>query len=179
MGTVLPEPMAKEDFVLTATDGTPFDFRKETDGYLTFLFFGYTHCPDVCPVHMANLGAVLERLDPVSASKIKVVFVSTDPERDSLERIRSWLDRFDRSFIGLRGDIGTVNRIQESFGIPKSIKGKTDQRGEYQVGHAAYVVAFTADNQGRVLYPFGTRQSDWAHDIPLLLELNVPAPVGK
>ena len=168
-GTLLPDPWAKPDFVLTDTRGEPFDFRSETDGYVTLLFFGYTYCPDICPVHMANLGAVRRRLPPEVSNRIKVVFVSTDPERDTADRIRGWLDTFDRSFIGLRGALDTVNAIQRELKLPDAIRLEGDG-ADYTVGHAAQVIAFTADNVARVVYPFGIRQADWAHDLPRLVE---------
>ena len=62
-GTVLEPSWGKPDFTLADTEGRPFDFRAGTDGFVTLLFFGYTHCPDVCPIHMANIAAVLRDLD--------------------------------------------------------------------------------------------------------------------
>ncbi len=169
-GYPLPEPREKVDFVLADTDGEPFDFREQTDGYVTLLFFGYTHCPDVCPVHMANIGAVLERSSPQLRRSVKVVFVTTDPERDTPQRIRSWLDAFHPSFIGLRGDADEVNEIQIALGLPPAVKGETGVDGGYEVGHSAYVLAFGSDNRAHLLYPFGTRQADWAHDLPKLVK---------
>jgi protein SCO1/2 len=168
-GTRLDEPLEKVDFVLTDTGGQPFHFVERTNGRLTLLFFGYTNCPDVCPVHMAGLGAVIDRLPFEMRNRIAVVFVSTDPDRDSAERIREWLDGFGPSFIGLRGDIDEVNRIQESFGIAPAGKGAPDGRGRYVVGHSASVLAFQPDGIARYAYPFGTRQADWLNDIPVLL----------
>ena len=100
-GVELPEPFPAPDFTLRDTEGAEFDFLRETSGYLTLLFFGYTHCPDICPVHMANLAAVLGDLLYEQRSRVKVVFVTTDPERDTPAVVREWLDRFDRSFIGI------------------------------------------------------------------------------
>jgi protein SCO1/2 len=118
---------------------------------------------------MAGLGAVIDRLPFEMRNRIAVVFVSTDPDRDSAERIREWLHRFGPSFIGLRGDIAEVNRIQESFGIAPAGKGAADGRGGYVVGHSAQVLAFQPDGIARYAYPFGTRQADWLADIPLLV----------
>jgi protein SCO1/2 len=73
----------KPDFTLNDTASEPFDFRTETEGFVTLLFFGYTYCPDVCPIHMANIGAVLATLPPGIANQVKVVMVSTDPNRDT------------------------------------------------------------------------------------------------
>lgn len=171
-GRVLPEPRAKVDFTLTDTEGKPFHFEEETDGYVTLLFFGYTHCPDVCPIHMANIAAVLEDLSYDLRRQFKVVFVSTDPERDTPERIRTWLNNFDRSFIGLRGSAEEVNRIMAELSLPPSIKQGTGD--DYTVGHAASVIAFSKEGPAHVAYPFGTRQEDWAHDLPKLAKPERP-----
>jgi len=168
-GRVLQQPIQKIDFTLTTTDGRPFQFRKETDGFVTLLFFGYTYCPDVCPVHMANLASVLRKVPPEQASQIKVIFVTTDPERDTPERLREWLSYFDRRFIGLVGSVEEVNQIQGRLGLGASYLEDRTSDGGYGVAHAAQVLAFTRDNLAHVVYPFGTRQSDWAHDLPKLV----------
>jgi protein SCO1/2 len=165
----MPRPQEKVDFTLTDTEGEPFDFRARTDGYVTLLFFGYTYCPDVCPIHMANIGAVLDDFLFEVSSQIKVVFVTTDPERDTPERLRLWLDNFDTSFIGLRGGRDEVNEIQIALGLPASVIEETEGGG-YLVGHSARVLAFTKDNLAHIAYPFGTRQTDWAHDLPKLVD---------
>lgn len=170
-GMVLPEPMPKPDFRLLDTGGEPFDFRAETDGFLTLLFFGFTHCPDVCPVHLANLAAVLDQLPLAVRTQTRVVFVTVDPERDTPERIRTWLDAFDPRFIGLRGTLDEVNAILEELRLPPAIHGEPDEEGRYTVGHPSYILAFTPDGLLRALYPFGMRIADWAHDLPRLLEL--------
>jgi protein SCO1/2 len=170
-GILLPTPIAKADFTLMDTEYRPFRFREETDGHLTLLFFGYTNCPDICPVHMANLGAVLEDFPYAQRSRVKVVFVTTDPERDTPERLRAWLDDINASFIGLVGPLDEVNRIQQAFNLPAAIRDPvTREKGDYLVGHSAQLLAFTPDNVGRVTYPFGTRQADWLQDLPRLLE---------
>lgn len=168
-GIVLPDPIPKSDFTLSDTDGEPFHFRQETDGLLALVFFGYASCPDICPVHMANLAAVLRRFPYDTRNRVRVVFVTTDPERDTPLRMRAWLDGFDPTFIGLTGGIDEVNRIQRSFNLPLAFRDSTADGG-YVVGHSAQVLAFTPDNVGRVSYPFGTRQVDWIHDLPKLLE---------
>lgn len=169
-GVVLAEPLVKADFTLTDTEGRPFRFRERTDGHLTLLFFGYTNCPDICPVHMANVGEVLRRFPHDVRSRVKVVFVTTDPDRDSPEVIRRWLDAFDAAFIGLTGPVAEVDRIQLLFGLAPATRDEAETGdAKYLVGHAAQVIAFTPDDVGRVVYPFGTRQADWVLDIPKLL----------
>lgn len=166
-GTPYSEPRAKPDFTLNDTSGQPYRFGAETEGFVTLLFFGYTHCPDVCPIHMANIGAVLRTLHPEVSNKVKVVMVSVDPDRDTPERLRSWLDNFDRSFVGLRGPLDAVNEIQGSLGLPPAVLYGEGE--DYTVGHSARVIAFTTDNYAHFSYPFGTRQADWAHDLPMLV----------
>ncbi len=172
-GAVLPEARPKGDFTLTATDGEPFDFREETDGDVTLLFFGYTHCPNACPVQMATLGAAYEKLSWEQQDRIQVVFVTTDPARDTLPRLRSWLDNFSESFVGLRGGRDEVNRIMESYGLPPAQIDTTDagpggDGDGYTVGHAAHVLVFTPDDRLRLMYPTGTRQAAWVEDLEKL-----------
>jgi protein SCO1/2 len=170
-GSLYPAPLAKPDLVLTDTHGQPYDFRRETAGYLTLLYFGYTNCPDVCPIHMANLGAVIAKLPPDLQERIRVVFVTTDPARDTPERLKAWLHHFSDAFVGLTGDTATINAAQRALFLPASSIGTPDSTGAYVVGHSAAVIAFTPDDSAHVRYPFGVRQADWAHDLPRLLEL--------
>lgn len=173
-GRVLAEAVPRPDFTLLDTAGEPYDFLEETRGKTALLFFGYTHCPDVCPIHMGNIAAVLKDLGVERRREVLVVFVSTDPERDTPERIRSWLERFDPAFVGLRGSRAEVDSIQRSLGLPPSVLEPVAADGSYAVGHAAQVVAFSPDGPARVVYPFGTRQADWAHDLPLLIAGTTP-----
>lgn len=167
-GAEVRDPRPKPDFTLTATDGAAFDFRRATDGKLTLLFFGYTHCPDICPVHLANIGAVRKKLTPSERDRMAVVFVTVDPDRDSLPVIRRWLDNFDRDFIGLRGTLDQANAIQVGLDLPPT-QIAANGSGSVDVAHAAQVLVFAPDGKLRLVYPFGTRQDDWAHDLPLLL----------
>lgn len=170
-GVPLEPAVPRPSFTLTDTRGAPFEFAAQTRGTLTFLFFGYTNCPDVCPVHVANVAAVLHTLPFEEQRKARFVFVTADPARDSLPALRKWLDHFDTSFIGLRGDEADVARVMSAIGMPPAIRGPLRPDGSYEVGHAAAVMVFTADDSAHVLYPFGTRQVDWAEDIPRLLKI--------
>src|SRR5262245_42758995 len=111
-----PVALARPSFNLTSTDGKPFNFAERTAGKLTFLAFGYLNCPDVCPVHMANLATVIGKLAPSERMRTAVVFVSVDPERDSLPAIRKWLDAASPEFIGLTGSRASLDTAQSSVG---------------------------------------------------------------
>lgn len=167
----MQEPVAKPDLLLTDTEGRRFDLREETEGYVTLLFFGYTHCPDVCPVQMATLGAAFTEVRPEVRSRIKVIFVSTDPQRDTPERLRSWLDGFERSFVGLRGPMDRIDHALTAMKLPgvAVMPAAHEDGGEPIIGHPAAVLAFGLDDVARVRYGFGVRRSDWAHDLPLLV----------
>lgn len=170
-GEEMAEPVARPSFELTNVEsGETFDFQDETEGYVTLLFFGYTHCPDVCPVHMANLAAVLRDLPREVERKIRVVFVSTDPERDTPERIREWLSGHHPSFIGLRGTREEVTAIEKELGLSPSVVQAGEEESDYFVAHGAQVLAFGLDDTARVAYPWGTRQRDWLRDLPKLVK---------
>jgi protein SCO1/2 len=169
-GLVLEPPGPKPDFTLTSAAGRPFRFRAETDGHLTLLFFGYTHCPDVCPVHMANIAAALHRLGPGVRDAIRVVFVTTDPGRDTGRHLRAWLANFDTTFIGLTGSPAAIDRALHAAGLPSSIPERLPD-GSYAFDHAAAVIAYTPDDRERVLYMSGIQADDWAHDLPRLMRV--------
>jgi protein SCO1/2 len=167
VGTVLGNPLPRPRFTLTTTRGEPYAFAEETAGRLTLLFFGYTSCPDICPMHMAHIAAVLHKATPDVARQVDVVMVTVDPGRDTPERLRAWLDQFDPSFVGLTGTPEQLGEAQRAVRMPPAVR--QGDGPDYLMGHAAYVVAFTADDSAHVVYPAGTRQSDWAHDLPLLI----------
>ena len=167
-GGLVTPPLPKPHFVLTDTSGARFDFWNRTRGSITLLFFGYTYCPDECPMHMANLGAALKRLPPGIAGQVKLVFVTTDANRDTPVELRQWLDHFDKRFVGLTGTPAALDAAQKAAGVP--LAQKTDPRnGTYSLTHANFVVAYTKDNLGHVIYPGGVSQEDWIHDLPFLV----------
>jgi protein SCO1/2 len=174
-GVTLTPPRAKPDFTLTDTEGRPFQFAADTRGLVTLLYFGYTNCPDVCPAQLVNIAGAMRRMSASDQEKIRVVFVTTDPARDTPERLRGWLNNFDKRFVGLSGPIDSVNAIETRVGIPQSQVEHTTMSGgphpmTYGVGHAAQVLAFTPDDSLRAEYPSGFTVDDWANDLPRLLK---------
>jgi len=167
-GGLVTPPLPKPRFVLTDTSGAPFDFWNRTQGSVTLLFFGYANCPDQCPMHMANIGVALKRLPPGVADQVKLVFVTTDPTRDTRAELRHWLDSFDKHFVGLTGNEAALQAAQKATGVPVAQKSGTG--GNYAVAHANFVVAYTKDNLAHVIYPGGVGKDDWTHDLPLLIK---------
>jgi protein SCO1 len=168
-GGIVTPPLPKPKFVLTDTSGAPFDFRQRTEGYVTLLFFGYTNCPDQCPMHMSNLGAALKKVPVGIADRIKLVFVTTDPARDSPAAVRRWLDLFDRRAIGLTGTERAIEAVERAASVPLATK-TGPANGNYGVAHANFVLAYSKDNLAHVIYPGGVSKEDWVHDLPLLIQ---------
>jgi protein SCO1/2 len=167
-GGMVTPPLPKPKFVLTETSGAPFDFWSRTQGSVTLLFFGFTNCPDQCPMHMANIGAALKKLPSRITDQVKLVFVTTDPARDTPMELRRWLDNFDKHFVGLTGTEAALEAVQKAAGVPPARKTES-RNGNYSVMHANFVVAYTKDNLAHVIYPGGVSKDDWIHDLPLLI----------
>lgn len=162
-GVVIDPPQEKPSFTLTDTEGERFDFGAATEGKLALLYFGYTHCPDICPVHLAQIAESLNELpdvDPV------VVFVTVDPERDTPGYLRDYLDNFDHRFVGLTGTSKELATAQEAAGV--AVAFRTGEGADYTMAHAGQVLAYAPDGLGHSEYPFGTRQTTWINDLAVL-----------
>jgi protein SCO1 len=167
-GGLVSPPLPKPKFTLSDTSGAPFDFAAKTQGYVTLLFFGYTHCPDMCPIQMFVIEQALKKLPEQTANQFKVVFVTTDPDRDTPAVLRAWLDHFDKRFIGLTGSQSAIDAAQISANLEPAKKSAVRPDGAYEVGHAAFVLAYTRDNLAHLIYPVGVKEEDVAHDLQYL-----------
>lgn len=167
-GGLVSPPLPKPKFTLTDTSGAAFDFGPKTQGYVTLLFFGYTHCPDMCPMQMHMIGQAFTKLPSAVIDQFKVVFVTTDPARDTPQLMRAWLDNFDKRFIGLTGSDSAIAAAQIAANLSPASKSPVRPDGTYDVGHAAFVLAYTKDNLAHVIYPVGMALEDWVHDLPFL-----------
>ena len=173
-GDALSAPLPRPQFSLTDTNGNPFDFRAATSGQLTLLFFGYTHCPDICPGHFTSLAAGLRGMPPELREQVQVVFVGVDAERDTRERVRDWLDHFDPRFIGLTGSEEQLAVAQRAALVPAASVEDRWQDG-YSVAHASWILVYTPDDQAHLRYSFGTTAAQWSHDLERLLREGWPA----
>src|SRR4051794_38115111 len=158
----------RPSFTLTDTSGVPYDFAARTAGRATILFFGYTECPDECPTAMADVASALRKA-PELRDRVSVVFVTTDPKRDSPRVIRRWLDRFDESFVGLTGTPQQLTAAQQAAHVPPAKAGPEGPDG-YQVAHSSLLLGYGANDRARVVYPPGAKVSDIAADLHLLVE---------
>jgi protein SCO1/2 len=167
-GAQLPHPFAKPNLTLTDSAGASFNLRAGTAGRLTLVYFGYTHCPDVCPTTMATLASALRALPAAEAAKVDVVFVSTDPARDTPAVLHSWLGQYDPAFIGLTGSFPSIQKAASSLGIDIEPPVKT-AGGGYTITHGAEVIAFDTKGNGSIVYTDGATVGQFTHDIPLIL----------
>lgn len=157
-------PLAGADFRLTDHNGkqrTLADYR----GKVVALFFGYTHCPDVCPTTLADLAQAMGMLDK-DAGRVQVLFVTVDPERDKPEMLVNYVSAFHPSFLGLYGDAAATQQAAKAFFVAYQ---KQPTTSGYNVDHSAGT--FLVDPQGRVRLraPFAQRAAWLADDIRLLL----------
>jgi protein SCO1/2 len=167
-GAVLHEPYRVPATELTDTAGRPYSLADSTDTRLTLVFFGYTHCPDECPTTMATLASALVQLDDADRQDVQVVFVTTDPARDTGPVIRQWLDRFSSSFVGVTGPLPTIEKVATDVGVPVD-KGRRLPSGGYDVTHGTQVLGVDGKNTVPVVWTIGTTAPELAHDIHQLL----------
>ncbi len=176
-GVQLSPAQAKPDFTLNDTDDRPFAFRTATSGVVTLLYFGYTNCPDVCPATLSSIAAALKAMPASEQDSVRVVFITTDPARDTSAHLRAWLNNFDPRFIGLSGTARDVNQIERSLGLPGSALEPMaampagSHAMSYAVGHSAQVLAFSPDDSLRTEYPSGFSRDDWKNDLSRLLKI--------
>ncbi len=137
----------KEDEYVASFKGSPFSLKdvnnslvteKSFEGPLTAIFFGFTNCPDVCPMTLNNLNLVINNLDKKKKEKFKVFFVSIDPERDTPEIIKDYLNSFENKIYGITGDPKKVFVLSQSWGI-LSEKIFTED-GNYLINHSSSVI---------------------------------------
>jgi protein SCO1 len=124
-------------------------------------------------MHMANLSAALKKLPAGTGDRVKLVFVTTDPARDTPQVLLRWLDLFDRRFIGLTGNERDIEAIQRATGVPVATK-TGPANGNYAVAHANFVLAYSKDNLAHVIYPGGVSKDEWVHDLTLLIKETWP-----
>ena len=155
------EPMAPP-LRLTMANGEVFDLAEQRGKKVVAIFFGYTHCPDFCPMTLADFASVKRRLRE-RADSVQFVFITVDPARDTPAIADRYAKGFDRSFIGLSGDSATLAGIQRGFSVASfierdSVTGAVPEN--YLVGHSALVFVVGKDGRIATLLP-GDGRAEW------------------
>jgi protein SCO1/2 len=155
------------DFKLTNDLGKPVtgaDYR----GKVALLYFGYTHCPDVCPLTLAQLHVVMQRLGPL-ADGVRILFVSVDPARDTPKIMHAYVNAFDSHAIGLAGTPRATEALSKRYRSAFT-REPSSPDGNYEVSHSSAIYVFDRDGKARVLATPSASHDDLLHDLHLLLD---------
>ncbi len=180
-GDVLPSPVALPPAAasaarvsaaaFSASDGTRPTLAQLQQGHLMLVFFGYTHCPDVCPTTMANLGVALRSAPADVQRAVRVVFVTSDPYRDKPAALKAWLSNFDaglpQPFLGLTAPATQILAAAGALGVPLVPTGKNPD-GSTSYDHGTQVLAFQ-NGVAKVLWLAATTPQDYTHDLTTLV----------
>jgi len=162
-----PYPPAPE-IELTRSDGSRFKL-SEMRGNVELIFFGYTSCPDVCPTTLAELKLALSNLKEADAARVKVLFVTVDPKRDTPQRVQAYVNHFNESFIGLSGTEAELDKVWKDYGVFRLEMPGSSAAG-YTVDHTARVTLIDQQGNMRVSFGFDTAVDDMVHDLKLILK---------
>lgn len=161
---VFDPPREAPDFSLQSSDGGTLALRSYR-GKVVVLGFGFTSCPDVCPITLATLAQARRKLGP-AATDVQIVYVTVDPERDDPVRMKDYLRAFDPTFIGGTGAAGELAAVRKDYGILAEKKVKDSS---YTVAHSSYTYLIDRRGRLRALMQYGRGPDDYVHDLKILL----------
>jgi cytochrome oxidase Cu insertion factor (SCO1/SenC/PrrC family)/copper(I)-binding protein len=176
-GFALGHPLAKPAVTLTDTAGKPYDMAARTRGKVTLLYYGFTHCDDTCPAVMAATAQALRGLPASAARQVRVIFVTTDPDRDTPQVLRHWLDKYSTSFVGLTGPKSKLANAYRVVGMPQPVK-EPNRDGGYDVVHGSDTYVYGLHNKALLAEGPNTAPKEIAHDIRLLQAGHTPPPIS-
>ena len=159
-------PLPEQEF--TDTTGRTVVPARDAGAPTTLVFFGYTRCPDICNIVLANIAAAMRGLPQSVRDDTRLLFVSTDPARDTRAVVREYLDRFDPSYVGLVAPVETVELAARALHI--SYERPDGSTGGYEVEHGAYTTGFV-DGEARVVWAEDVSVADMRADIRRLVKL--------
>jgi protein SCO1/2 len=145
----IPGDKALPDFTLVDQYGSEFTLSS-VKGKVVLIYFGYTHCPDVCPLVMTKYKRLLEMLGP-DADRVALIFITVDPERDTWEIMEKYVGYYSRHIIGLTGDPARVYEVMNKFGVTAA-KVPRDEGGDYLVDHYALVLGADRNHILRIAF---------------------------
>lgn len=168
-GVALEPPPALPDFELMAVDGQPFRL-SDVEGDLALLYFGYTRCPDVCPLTMWEVKEALAALE-VGKDRVHVIFITVDPERDPPEVLANYMAVFGPEFTGISDDLANVEPVMQPYGAVTSRESVANSQMGYLVSHTANLFLIGPQRQLLLQYPYGFASEDLSSDLTYLLQL--------
>lgn len=167
-GSLIETPLPASDFTLVDQDGAPFQLSAQR-GKLVVIFFGYTHCPDVCPTTLAEMRNIRRDLGD-RADEVAFLFITVDPERDTPELLKAHLTLFDENLVGLTGKPAVLAQVYQAYGVFVEKQEPTNNALGYEVDHTGRL--FVIDRQGlfRLTFPFGFERQRIVQDLTYLLD---------
>jgi protein SCO1/2 len=165
-GSLIEPPVRAKDFTLTDQYGREFNLQSQR-GNVVLLFFGYTHCPDVCPVTLTDYRKIIKELNNQS-DFVRFVFITVDPERDTFGVLMDHLAKFDSKIIGLTGDNLAIQEVWSAYGVFHEKVDKGSAAG-YLIDHTARMYLIDPDGYLRLTYPFGFEAQAITQDIQHLI----------
>jgi protein SCO1/2 len=167
MDYIGPKIMLPLQFSDIASSSGKMESSKAFLGKVVVLYFGYTHCPDVCPTTMAHLARAEQLLGP-QGKEMQVIFASVDPKRDTPQVLNAYVHAFMSSAIGLSGTVAQTKELADRYHVNYSY-GKPDAHGNYVVNHSAAIYVFGPHGNGRLIGTELTPPAGIAHDVRQLL----------
>jgi protein SCO1/2 len=165
--TVLPAPVELPEFALLDQDGRVVG-RDVFAGQWDLVFFGFTHCPDICPMTLQVLASAKRRLAQAGQDPLpRIVLVSVDPERDTPESMRQYVDYFGDGNLGITGDLAEIRKLTDGLGIFFSKVSRDD--GNYTVDHSAVVLLVNPRGEFHALFGSPHEAGTYVHDLPIIL----------
>jgi len=155
------------NFHLTDSNGKSRNLQSFA-GKVVILFFGYTHCPEVCPTTLADLAQLMHYLGK-DADKVQVLFITLDPERDSPELLAQFVPSFDHSFLGLYGDAREIDQAAKSFGV--NYEKNYNKNNSYTLDHSDGTFLIGSNGRPILLSPYAQRTEFLVQDIKMLLAI--------
>jgi protein SCO1/2 len=166
-GSLIDPPAPAADFTLEDQNQVPFTLSNQK-GKVVLLFFGYTNCPDVCPVTLAHFKQIKADLGE-QAGEVQFVFITVDPERDTAERLKDYLPNFDPGFIGLTGSRADLEPVWKNYGVYQA-RQETGSAAGYLVDHTARTYLIDRQGNWRLTYPFEMEKDAILSDVRFLIK---------
>lgn len=166
-GAMLEPAAPLPDFELNSMTGQPFHL-SDVKGDYALVYFGYTYCPDICPLTLAFVKQALADLE--GRERVHVIFISVDPERDTPEVLSRYLRAFDPTFIGLTDDFAKVEQVMKPYGAMAKREEVPDSAAGYLMSHTARIFLIDPEQKLFLTYPHGFQAADLRSDLTYLLK---------
>lgn len=166
-GVVYENPKSAPQIILDSSNDVQFNLKSITDK-IVLIFFGYTSCPDVCPSTLSDMKRIVNILGD-DADSVQVLFITVDPDRDTVEKLNSYLSLFDPNFLGLTGSVDDLEKVWDGYGVYREVDNSSETAAGYLVNHSTRM--YLIDQNGRLFltYGYGTLPESIAEDIEYLL----------